>query len=284
MAPASLRTSTAEGKRRDRVLAQGRRRQDRDRHLARHARSPARPAAACCCVDLDLQFGDAAIMMGVEPEKTIYDLVMTTGELDPEKLAGYVIVAPLGRATSSRRRCAPRTPSSSPRTASGACSTSPRRPTTRSSSTRRPSSRPPRWRRSTAPTACSSSRRLDIPAVKNVKLTLQTLNLLHYPEGAHPPRDQPRHVEGRAGSQGGREGARPEGGVRDAGRPRGRRGRQPRRAGADVGAALRRREGARPTWPRPSSRARASTARSTSRRATDNAAAKRPGIKLRKAA
>ena len=41
-------------------------------------------------VDLDLQFGDAAIMLGIEPEKTIYDLVVAPGELDTEKLAGYV--------------------------------------------------------------------------------------------------------------------------------------------------------------------------------------------------
>ena len=41
-------------------------------------------------VDLDLQFGDAAIMLGLEPEKTIYDLVVAPGELDSEKLAGYV--------------------------------------------------------------------------------------------------------------------------------------------------------------------------------------------------
>jgi pilus assembly protein CpaE len=40
-------------------------------------------------LDLDLQFGDAAIMLGLEPEKTIYDLVVAPGELDPEKLAGY---------------------------------------------------------------------------------------------------------------------------------------------------------------------------------------------------
>jgi pilus assembly protein CpaE len=40
-------------------------------------------------LDLDLQFGDAAIMLGLEPEKTIYDLVSAPGELDPEKLAGY---------------------------------------------------------------------------------------------------------------------------------------------------------------------------------------------------
>ncbi|HET7572259.1 MAG TPA: AAA family ATPase [Gaiellaceae bacterium] len=41
-------------------------------------------------LDLDLQFGDAAIVLGLEPAKTIYDLVAAPGELDPEKLAGYV--------------------------------------------------------------------------------------------------------------------------------------------------------------------------------------------------
>jgi pilus assembly protein CpaE len=40
-------------------------------------------------LDLDLQFGDAAIMLGLEPEKTIFDLVNAPGELDPDKLEGY---------------------------------------------------------------------------------------------------------------------------------------------------------------------------------------------------
>jgi pilus assembly protein CpaE len=40
-------------------------------------------------IDLDLQFGDASIVMGLEPEKTIFDLVVAPGELDFEKLAGY---------------------------------------------------------------------------------------------------------------------------------------------------------------------------------------------------
>jgi pilus assembly protein CpaE len=47
-------------------------------------------------LDLDLQFGDAAIVMGVEPEKTIYDLVVAPGELDFEKLAGYTTKHPCG--------------------------------------------------------------------------------------------------------------------------------------------------------------------------------------------
>jgi pilus assembly protein CpaE len=42
-------------------------------------------------IDLDLQFGDAAIMLGVDPERTIYDLVLDPGELDAEKLAGYTL-------------------------------------------------------------------------------------------------------------------------------------------------------------------------------------------------
>jgi len=47
-------------------------------------------------LDLDLQFGDAAIVMGLEPDKTIYDLVVAPGELDIEKLAGYTAKHPSG--------------------------------------------------------------------------------------------------------------------------------------------------------------------------------------------
>ena len=47
-------------------------------------------------LDLDLQFGDAAIMLGAEPEKTIFDLVVAPGELDSEKLSGYATHHPCG--------------------------------------------------------------------------------------------------------------------------------------------------------------------------------------------
>src|SRR5207244_1510778 len=47
-------------------------------------------------LDLDLQFGDAAIMLGVEPDKTIFDLVVAPGELDSEKLSGYTTHHPCG--------------------------------------------------------------------------------------------------------------------------------------------------------------------------------------------
>src|SRR5829696_554055 len=40
--------------------------------------------------DLDLQFGDAAIMLGLEPEQTLHELATGAGTLDSEKLRGYL--------------------------------------------------------------------------------------------------------------------------------------------------------------------------------------------------
>jgi pilus assembly protein CpaE len=47
-------------------------------------------------LDLDLQFGDAAFMLGLEPRETIYDLMIAPGELDADKLAGYTTRHPSG--------------------------------------------------------------------------------------------------------------------------------------------------------------------------------------------
>jgi pilus assembly protein CpaE len=41
-------------------------------------------------VDLDLQFGDAGLALGLQPERTIYDLATSGGLLDAEKLDGYL--------------------------------------------------------------------------------------------------------------------------------------------------------------------------------------------------
>jgi pilus assembly protein CpaE len=41
-------------------------------------------------VDLDLQFGDVGIAMGLDPDRTIYDLARTGGSLDPDKVADFV--------------------------------------------------------------------------------------------------------------------------------------------------------------------------------------------------
>jgi pilus assembly protein CpaE len=42
-------------------------------------------------VDLDLQFGDVGLCMGLTPEQTIFDLVRTGGSLDEEKLDGFLM-------------------------------------------------------------------------------------------------------------------------------------------------------------------------------------------------
>ena len=42
-------------------------------------------------VDLDLQFGDVGLCLGLTPETTIFDLVRTGGSLDEEKLDGFMI-------------------------------------------------------------------------------------------------------------------------------------------------------------------------------------------------
>ena len=50
------------------------------------AQRKARPVV----VDLDLQFGDVGLALGVEPKRTIYDLAVAGGDLDAEKIEGYL--------------------------------------------------------------------------------------------------------------------------------------------------------------------------------------------------
>jgi pilus assembly protein CpaE len=42
-------------------------------------------------VDLDLQFGDVGLALGLRPDKTIHDLVRSGGSLDEDKLRGYLV-------------------------------------------------------------------------------------------------------------------------------------------------------------------------------------------------
>jgi pilus assembly protein CpaE len=42
-------------------------------------------------VDLDLQFGDVGLCMGLSPESTIYDLVRSGGVLDEDKVDGFLV-------------------------------------------------------------------------------------------------------------------------------------------------------------------------------------------------
>jgi pilus assembly protein CpaE len=45
-------------------------------------------------VDLDLQFGDVGIALGLAPERTIYDLARAGGSLDAEKVESFLTVHP----------------------------------------------------------------------------------------------------------------------------------------------------------------------------------------------
>ena len=132
-------------------------------------------------LDLDLQFGDTAIMLGIEPEKTIYDLVMARRELDSDSLAGYVT------AHSSGVHVLP----------------APLRPEDAELVTEERLGHlfavakesydvvvvdtPPFFHGPVLSTLDRTDQlilvaSLDVPAVKNIKLTMQTLDLLHYPK------------------------------------------------------------------------------------------------------
>ena len=47
-------------------------------------------------VDLDLQFGDVGLALGLAPERTVYDLVKSGGSLDAEKLDAFLAQHPSG--------------------------------------------------------------------------------------------------------------------------------------------------------------------------------------------
>jgi pilus assembly protein CpaE len=57
-------------------------------------------------VDLDLQFGDVGLALGLEPETTIYDLLASGGSIDAEKLDAYLVT----HASGARALLAPRRP------------------------------------------------------------------------------------------------------------------------------------------------------------------------------
>ncbi len=42
-------------------------------------------------VDLDLQFGDVGLALGLKPDKTVYDLVKAGGSLDADKIEAYLV-------------------------------------------------------------------------------------------------------------------------------------------------------------------------------------------------
>jgi pilus assembly protein CpaE len=47
-------------------------------------------------VDIDLQFGDIGLALGMRPERTLYDLALAGGDLDAEKIDDYLAEHPSG--------------------------------------------------------------------------------------------------------------------------------------------------------------------------------------------
>jgi pilus assembly protein CpaE len=131
-------------------------------------------------LDLDLQFGDTAIMMGIEPEKTIYDLVMARRELDSEALSGYVTAHQSGVHVMP----APMRPEDAELVTEERLG--------HLFSVAKESydviivDTPPFFHGPVLATLDRTDQllmvaSLDVPAIKNTKLTTQTLDLLHYP-------------------------------------------------------------------------------------------------------
>jgi pilus assembly protein CpaE len=58
--------------------------------------SLARKGRKVALVDLDLQFGDIGLALGMKPERTIYDLAKSAGSLDADKVDDYLVEHPSG--------------------------------------------------------------------------------------------------------------------------------------------------------------------------------------------
>lgn len=131
-------------------------------------------------IDLDLQFGDVAIALGTDPKNTILDLVMSHGDLDPDKLLAFVTQHESGLHVLP----APMRPEDAElitddRLASLLTAA-------KSAYDMVIIDTPPNFN-STVLTALDRTddllvvASLDLPAIKSVKVCLQTLEMLHYP-------------------------------------------------------------------------------------------------------
>ncbi len=131
-------------------------------------------------IDLDLQFGDLAISVRTEPRTTILDLVMAHGELDPDKVAGFVTRHESGMDILP----APIRPEDAEMVTDDRLASL--LTAARQSYDIIIIDTPPNFN-STVLTALDRTDELlliaslDVPAIKSVKVCLQTLGMLHYP-------------------------------------------------------------------------------------------------------
>ncbi len=131
-------------------------------------------------VDLDLQFGDVALCLGLPPEKTMYDLAQSPGALDDDKLESFLAVHSSG----VRMLIAPRRPDQ----ASAVARRAPARGLLDrcvSTSTAVIVDTPPGFTAEVIATIDSATEvvmvgMLDSLSLKNTKLGLETLELMGY--------------------------------------------------------------------------------------------------------
>ena len=143
-------------------------------------------------IDLDLQFGDVALCLGLPPEKTVYDLAQSPGRPRLGQAPG-VHGPPLVGRPHAHRSAAARSGERRRRASSCARSTrSCARTTTGSSSTRLRASRPRSSRRSTTRPDIVMVGMLDSLSLKNTKLGLETPRAHEVRHRPHLPAAEPR--------------------------------------------------------------------------------------------
>jgi pilus assembly protein CpaE len=134
-------------------------------------------------VDLDLQFGDVGLALGVAPEKTIYDLLSSGGSMDADKVEAFLVEHESG----ARALLAPRRPDQA-----GLISVEFLRDVfavLRSSHDVVIVDTPPAFTPEVIAAVDASTHvcvvgMLDAPALKNLKLGLETLELMSYPQSS----------------------------------------------------------------------------------------------------
>jgi pilus assembly protein CpaE len=141
--------------------------------------SLAADGARVAIVDVDLQFGDVGLALGVHPEQTIYDLARSGGALDAEKLDAFLAVHESG----ARILLAPTRPDQASAISAEFLSTV--YPTLRSMSDFVVVDTPPGFTPEVIASIDSSSDicmvgMLDSLSLKNTKLGLETLELMGY--------------------------------------------------------------------------------------------------------
>lgn len=134
-------------------------------------------------VDLDLQFGDVGLALGLAPEKTVYDLLSSGGSMDAEKVEAFLMVHESG----TKALLAPRRPDQA-----GMVTVEFLRDVLavlRSSHDVVVVDTPPAFTPEMIAAVDASTDvcvvgMLDAPSLKNLKLGLETLELMGYPQSA----------------------------------------------------------------------------------------------------